>query len=121
MKTLPQQPRNIDQVSQLELLPIAVEAGLRCVERWGVEEKLGGVAGPVLSLKDGPLSILYRTPKTMAPGAPASFGIDIWYENKKTFSACWHSLSLKDFGLIALKRGPWIAALLAMATRAGEA
>ncbi|MBS0494310.1 MAG: hypothetical protein JSS31_10230 [Proteobacteria bacterium] len=120
MKTSTQQPRDIDQLSRRELLPVIVEAGLCCVERWGVEEKLDGVAGPVLTLTDGPLSIIYTTPQTMAPGATASFGIDIWYENKKTFSAWRNSLVQEDFQLIAFKRGPWIILLLEMAARTGE-
>lgn len=55
----------------------------------------------------------------MCLDAMSNFGIDVWHDNKKVFSACWNSSILKDFELISLKRGPWIPELLKKASLAG--
>ena len=108
---------DINLLTKLDLLAILTDAALTCINRWGVEERTGGVSGPSLVFRFSSFMILYRTPKTMAPGAPNTFGIDVWFEQKKVFPTYWDSHTFKDYQLVSLKRGPWIPKLLALASR----
>lgn len=108
---------DIHQLSRLELLPIIVEAALLCVKRSGVEEQPGNVSGLVRIFRNGSIMICYTTPSAGILASPGNFGIDIWFEHKKTFSAWWNSHLLRDYDLVSLKRGPWLPTLLAMAAK----
>lgn len=103
-------------LSRQELLRLLTDAAVACAEKWGKDERLAGVRGPVRTFASESLSILYTTPETLAPGG-FGFGVDVWVHYKKHFSSRWSSMELKDYELISLVRGPWIAQLLNIAAQ----
>lgn len=117
MNIHPEKSTDTHQLSRLKLLPVIVEAALLCVKRSGVEEQPANVSGLVRIFLNGSIMICYTTPSVGIPASPGNFGIDIWFKDKKTFSAWWNSHLLRDYDLISLKRGPWLPALLAMAAK----
>lgn len=91
----------------------------RCIAiKFGYEANVHGVPGPAIVFRQSSLQILFRTPKTMAISAIGNYSIDIWFDNRKVFSACWNSNIIKDVEGITLNRGPWIPSLLEIAIRA---
>lgn len=99
---------------RLELLPILVDAALLSLSKFGREERIDGIRGPVKSLHNDQLELLLRTPKTEIPSAQANYGLDVWFAHRKVFSVCWNSNQLRDYEVISFKRGPWIPALLSL-------
>ena len=71
--------------------------------------------GRLKEFESKPISILFRGGNAELYDAPSTFGIDIWFNDKKVFNAIWNSMLLKDYQLVSLKRGPWIALLLNIA------
>jgi len=104
-------------LKRAELVPLLVDAAKKVVMYTGVDENFHGGKGTVRAAELENISLLYRTPKADIIGAPSTFGVDVWYDGKKTFSASWNSNLLRDFELVFLKRGPWISELLARAAR----
>jgi len=101
--------------SRLELLAPINDAALICIERWGAETTARNTPGKVKMFTSEPFLICYRTPSSGILAESNSFGIDIWVNKKKVFSAGWNSHTLKDYELISFRRGPWIPALLKLA------
>lgn len=102
-----------DKLSRIELVPLLVDAGISWSEKYGREERLQGLPGPVIIVDRKPLSLILRTPKSMATMYGSSnYGLDIWFEDKKVLAVEWNSKLLKDYEIVRLKKGPWIKALL---------
>ncbi len=108
-------PIDTHRLSRLELLALVTDAAVVCIDRWGKDEVVSGIIGPVKSFTSGELSISLRTPRAMAFDAQECFGVDIWTKDEKVFSSAWNSKVVKDYALISLKRGPWIPELLSLA------
>jgi hypothetical protein len=102
---------NTDELGKLELLPLLVNAALKCCQTLGSDERWGS-AGIIRVVEVPPFSMVYRTPRAMIFEVPTNFGIDVWFEGKKTLSVCWNSDNLRDYEIINLKRGPWIPLIL---------
>lgn len=102
-------------LKRIELIPILVGAAIKVAIQIGADEKLHGCKGTVRLAEFLNIHVMYRTPKADIIAVPSAFGVDVWFCNKKTFSACWNSNLIRDFELISLKRGPWISDLLARA------
>lgn len=102
--------------SRLELLAPINDAALICIERWRAEAAVSNIVGKVKMFTSESFLICYRTPSSGLLTESNGFGIDIWVNKKKVFSAGWNSHTLKDYELISLRRGPWIPALLKLAT-----
>lgn len=98
-----------------ELIPLLVDAAKKVAIHIGADEKIHGYKGTVRSAEFLNIYVMYRSPKADIIGVPSAFGVDVWYFNKKSFSACWNSNLIRDFELVLMKRGPWISDLLARA------
>jgi hypothetical protein len=104
-----------NMLKRSELIPVLVDAATKVAIHMGADEKLHGCKGRVRSVEFLNIFVMYRSPKADIIGVPSAFGVDVWYFNKKSFSACWNSNLIRDFELVSLKRGPWISDLLAKA------
>jgi hypothetical protein len=104
---------NTENLSRLELVPMLVDAAIRCAEAHGSDQTLEGLAGPVRCADVDRISIIWRTPKARAHG-DSNFGVDAWYDGKKVLSVYWNSDTIKDYEVVKLKRGPWVPELLSM-------
>ena len=67
----------------------------------GILEAISG--GQVLSLDTQTISIVHTTPFSGFPGAPANYGIDIWYAGRKVFSVWW-----EPFQVVTFHYGEWM-------------
>ncbi len=102
-------------LKRADLVPLLVDAATKVATRLGIDEKIEGYKGTIRMAKFRGIMVSYRGPKAAIFSVPSTFGIDVWYGDKKTLSVCWNSHLLRDFELVAFKRGPWISELLAHA------
>jgi hypothetical protein len=89
-----------------------VDAAQKVVARMGSDTQIEGRRGTIREAEFRDICISYRGPKAEIIDAPSVFGIDVWFHRKKTLNVCWNSNLIRDFELVTLKRGPWIADLL---------
>jgi len=112
---------DINNLSNLAVTPLLIDAALIVINRWGSEVQFEQLPGPVIVWEQTPFKIFLTTPKTMAPGMLNNFSIEIWFREKEVFSVCWTSHDLKDFASIFMIRGPWVPDLVKMAGRCSKA
>jgi hypothetical protein len=110
-----------NNLSNLAVTPLLIDAALTVINRWGSEVLLEQMPGPVIVWEQASFEIFLTTPKTMAPGMLNAFNLEIWVLGKDAFSACWTSLERKDYGSISMTRGPWVQSLMKMAGRCSMA
>ena len=109
--------------SRIEIAQEVIDAGLLLCRNYGIEERVQGVPGPVVSYALGSIDLLLITPKTELYSGETPNGLDIWHSEvpgrpRKVFSAWWrdmNGLHLKTISLVRLNRGPWLPALLTAA------
>ncbi len=78
------------------LVPLLTAAAVNIALKIGVEEQVNAELGTHLMATFNGIVVLYRTPKAMIFSAPASFGVDVW-NNNKCLSVVWNSQLLKDY------------------------
>ena len=100
-------------LSNLDLVPMLIDATIRCAEAHGTDEAVEGLPWIVRSSVVDKILIIQKTPKAQTRGS-GNFEVDVWYDGEKVFSVSWNSSSLKDYELVSLSRGPWMPELLSV-------
>lgn len=99
-------------MTRVDLIPLIAAAASRLVDQHGVLEVVPGFVGRTRIAKMPGVEILKTDAADPAMHASAQYGIDVWFDGKKVFSAWWNSNVLRDFQLVRFRRGPWIAIVL---------
>jgi hypothetical protein len=79
------------------------EVAVAFVIRNGTVERIDQTGGTQRTFKRGRFMMLYTTPESLFIGTPAPYGLDIWNETGKVFSAWW-----EPFEVIGFRRGDWV-------------
>lgn len=91
-----------------------IDAGMSLV-RAGNFVQVEGVDGRPIVVERGSLQILHTTPFVQG-SFPAPYGLDVYADARKVFSAWWEPLSV-----VAFKRGAWEEEIVAAASAEGSA